>query len=229
MTASTLRLSRPIDPAALATLRAQLAQDERLAWAASPELTELDGDHGDGETRKTRGTFKIEAVAILGGGYVTIGACVLAARSGQWLWLTVPIAVLLLGLLGVFIASRIKARARRAIEGTVYGLTTRRAMIVRTFPALAVETLPIEAIDDIDLMAPGTDSSSTESLDVADLALRAASGADGLVFRDVFEPVRARNQLLGVVRDPQATEQQIAASEAYAKQMRQLVMRNARG
>jgi hypothetical protein len=209
MSTRSRSISDPLTPALLDALRAQLIPDERLAWAASPEPLAF--------KRPTRGMGKLDAVAILGGGYVAVGSSVAAVGTGQWLWLSVPIALLVLGVLGYFVARWIRVRAQNSLAGTVYGLTTRRALIVQTYPALAVRALPIDAITDvIPIDARGN---------FADLCLRTSSGSADLVFRGLAEPERARAQLMRVIRDPQATDQEIAASEAYAMAMHRLVVR----
>jgi hypothetical protein len=198
-------ISDPVSPALLDALRAQLTGGERLAWAASPEPLAFE--------RKTRGPGTWDGVAILGGGYVTLGSGVAALITGHWLWLAGPVSVFVLSALGYFAASRAKARARSSLAGTVYGLTTRRALIVRTYPVFAVQEFPIHAITDVTLLDPRGD--------FADLCLR-ASAADGLRFRGLSEPERARAQLTRVIGDPQAAEREIAASEAYSMAMHQL-------
>ncbi|HKU41637.1 MAG TPA: hypothetical protein VJR89_25945, partial [Polyangiales bacterium] len=180
--------SDPLTPALLDTLRAQLAAGERLAWAASPEPAAFEG-----RREKTW-----DAAVILGGGYATIGACVMALRTEHWWWLSVPLA--LFAAYGV--VRWIKARTRRRRAGTAYAVTTRRALIVHTYPALAVHAVPIQTLADVTLRDPRKA--------FADLGLRTAAGADALVFRGILEPERARNQLLRVIRDPQAAEQEIA-------------------
>jgi hypothetical protein len=197
----------PLSPALLEALRAQIGPGERLAWAARPEPAAF-------ERNEKRGIGKWETGAILGGGYALLGSGAVALRTGQWLWLSIPIALVALGGLGYFVASRIKARAQRSLAGTVYGFTTRRALLVRTYPALAVRAVPIEAITDITL--------TDERGDFADLCFRTTDTQEDLVFRGLPEAERSRTQLLRVVRDPQATDQEIAASEAYAAAMHQM-------
>ena len=123
----------------------------------------------------------------------------------------------MLGVLGFLVKRWIEQRARRSVEGTVYGLTTRRALIVNTYPALVVEALPIDAISDLTV--------SDVRGDVGDLCLRTAQRPTPLVFRGLAEPERARTQLLRVIRDPLAAEQEVAAAEAYAMQMQRLMVR----
>jgi hypothetical protein len=204
-------ISDPLTPALLDALRAQLTQGERLAWAASPEPSAFE--------RTTRGIGKWDAAAILGGGYATLGSCVVTLRTGQWLWLSVPISLFLFGGLGHFVARWVRTRARRSLAGTVYGLTTRRALIVHTYPALAVHALQIDAISDVTVL--------DARADFADLHLRTPSAAAELVFRGLPEPEDARARLMHVIRDPQATDREIAAAEAYASAMRQLMVRSA--
>jgi hypothetical protein len=149
---------------------------------------------------------------------MTLGACIAGVRTGQWLWLSVPIALLVCGILGYLVASRIKAQARSAVVGTVYGLTTRRALIMHTYPALTIQARPVDTITDVTII--------NNSGDFADLSLAAASASPGLIFRGVLGPERARAQLMRVIRDPQATDQELAASEAYALAMHQLMQRS---
>ena len=179
----------------------------------------IDGDAFEPTERRKA---KWDAVVILGGGYVTLGACVMALRSGTWLWLSIPIGLLSIGALWYLVASRIKARARRALAGTVYALTTQRALVVRTYPALTVQALPIETIEDISVI------NKHPRADLADLGLVAAADSQGFVFRGIAEPESARMQLLRVIRDPGSTERELAASEAYAMAMRQLMVRPVR-
>jgi hypothetical protein len=155
-----------------------------------------------------------DALAILGGGYAVIGATVMTFRSGNGLWMLGPMSLVLLGVLVYLAGERLEARRRRGVEGTVYVLTTLRALILHTYPKLSVHPFPIEAIADVALMEQGRD--------FADLSLNTASGAAGLVFRGVPDPESAREQLLRVVRDPGATDRQIAASERYMMAMRQI-------
>jgi hypothetical protein len=185
-------------------LRAQLAEGERLAWASAPEADLL-------LAPKPPGVGKWDALVIVGGGYAVIGTAVMIVRTGHWSWLALPLALLVLGAAVYAIERWLEARKQKRVEGTVYGLTTRRALVLETFPALKFEALPISEISDIAL---GADLG-----DVADITLQPA----GMMFRAVAEPERARNQLLRVIRDPAETEREIAASEAYALQMQKLV------
>lgn len=207
--ATRSRIPEPVKPALLAALRAQLAQGEHLVWAESPGPVPIDPEQP--------GLSKMESVGIVGGGYALLGSCVLALVTGQWLWLSVPIALLALGLAWFAVARWIKLRATKSAEGTIYGFTTRRALIVRTYPALAVRELPVAAITDV--------SAGDERDDSTDLVLRAATASETFVFERVFEPQQARTQIMRVMRDPQGAEEQIAASEAYASQMKQLMVR----
>lgn len=201
----------PLTPALLAALRAQLASDERLAWAASPEPAAF--------ARKSRGVGKRDAVAILGGGYATIAAVVMALRTGHWLWLSVPLSLVACGVAWFLTARWIQVRARKSRAGTAYALTTRRALILETHPSRAVQALPLEEITDVRLQ--------NERGAFADLWLctTTTSSSAGLVLRGIAEPERARTQLLRVIRDPQATEQEIAAAEAYSMAMSRLMPR----
>lgn len=205
--------SEPVKPALLAALRAQLAEGERLAWAESPEPAAFEPED------KPRGVGKWEALVILGGGYATLSAALMAVRSGRWLWLSIPLALVVLGVAGFFGQRALKARARRAIEGRVYGLTTRRALILDTYPKLAVQALSLDAISDVKILA--------HHGAFADIGFEQAQGTAQLMFRAIEEPERVRRQLLHVIRDPQGSEQQILAAEAYAQQMQQLMQRSA--
>jgi hypothetical protein len=207
--ATRSRIPEPVKPALLAALRAQLAQGEHLVWAESPGPEPIDPEKP--------GLSKMESVGIVGGGYALLGSCVLAVITGQWLWLSVPIALLAVGLASFAIARWMKARATKSTEGTIYGFTTRRALIVRTYPALAVRQLPVAAITDVAVSEDRDDST--------DLVLQAATASETLVFERVFESQHARTQIMRVMRDPQGAEEQIAASEAYALQMKQLMVR----
>lgn len=210
MSSRSSSMSDPLTPALLAKLRAQLERGEHLTWAASPEPLAFE--------RRTRGIGKRDAAVILGGGYAVIGACVMALRTAQWLWLGVPLALFAIGGVGYAIARWTKARARSARAGTVYGLTTRRALIVHTYPALAVRALAIGAITDVAVR--------DERGPFADLCLRNASATSELVFQGLPEAERARSELLRVIRDPQAAEREIAAAEAYSSMMHQLAARS---
>ena len=64
-----------MSPALVDAVRAQLAQDERLAWAATPEPRAF--------ARKPRAGGMRDAALILGGGYAAIGSCVAALRTGR--------------------------------------------------------------------------------------------------------------------------------------------------
>jgi hypothetical protein len=193
-----------VSPHLLAFARAQLTEAERIAWAMCPEPAACPPK----ARRKGLG-----AVVILGGGYATLGAIWTALRSGNWLWLTVPLGLLLLGALAYLVVRRLEARRIRTLEGTVYVLTTRRALVVNTYPALSVQTLSIASISDVTL--------SDARGPFADLSLSSAPGLASMVFRGIFEPEQARTQLLRVVRDPSGTDRQIADSERYLMAMRQ--------
>lgn len=197
-------IAQPLRPALIVALRAQLAQGERLAWAAAPEADLL-------LASPPRGVGKWDALAILGGGYAVIGAAVMGVRTGRWSWLAIPLMLLVLGAAAYLLERWLKARKGKRVEGTVYGLTTRRALILETYPALKLTAQPIGAISEVAL---GEDLG-----DVADITLQPA----GMLFRAVAEPERARNQLVRVIRDPAETEREIAASEEYALQMQKLV------
>lgn len=202
--------SDPLTPQLLHQLRAQLAPAERLAWAACPEPRAFEPS--------TRSQLKGDALAIVGGGYALIGAGVLIYRTGHWSWLAIPISLLAFGLLTHLARRRIEARQQRALAGTVYALSTRRALIVRTYPELKIEAIAIEAIQEI-LVVNRHDRGA-----FADLQLTAA-----FTFQGVPEPDGARKALMQVIRDPGATDEQLAAAEAYAKAMRQLTMRPSPG
>jgi Bacterial PH domain len=198
--------SAPLSTALLKTVRAQLQEGERLAWAASPEPAAFE--------RESKARGKWDAAVILGGGYATLAACVVAFRTEQWLWLFVPLVVVLIGGVMLLLASRLKARARRTLEGTVYGLTTRRALIVQTYPAFNLRSLPIDSITDVTL--------SNARDEFADLCLQTAAGPAELEFRGLPDAERTRTQLLRVVREPQVVDQEIAAAEAFSMAMHQM-------
>lgn len=197
-----------VSPELLGAVRGQLTQGERLAWAMCPEPAAF-------EPKKRRRGW--DAAVILGGGYATIGAIVMTVRSGHWLWLTLPLPLLLLGGLAYGVARWRRARKRLTVEGTVYVCTTRRALIVNTYPAVSVQALPIASIADIAL--------SNQRRGLGDLSLGSAEGAANMVFRGVFDPELSRTQLLRVIRDPEGTDRQIAASEQYRIAMSRLVNR----
>lgn len=198
-----------VAPEVLPILRAQLKEGEGVAWGMSGEPAAFLPE----ERRK--GFW--DAVAILGGGYAAIGSAVATFRSGQWLWMLLPLSLVVLGVLVYFAVERYKARERKRIEGTVYALTTRRVLTVRTFPSLTVQALPIEAITDVAI------ENVREVF--GDLVLTTGAASTGMVFRGVFEPEEARTAMLKIIRDPGALEQQIAASERYMIAMRQLAGR----
>lgn len=207
MAARSRKISEPVKPALLAALRAQLEQGEHLAWAACPEPP----------SERESGSRKLDAIVIVGGGYALIGACVMAFRSGQWLWLSLPVGLVALGLAIYSVVHAMKTRARKSIEGTVYGFTTRRALLVRTYPVLSVRALPIDSIASVSVRDVHDD--------VGDVCLQ-SSGSEPCVFERVLEAEGARTQIERVMRDPKATEEQIAAAETYALQMRQLMVRS---
>lgn len=197
--------TEPVAPELIAALRAQLAEGERLAWAVSPEPLAF---------KRAGGTAKWERLAILGGGYLTLGSTVAALATGRFWWFALPATLLVVGVGAYLISSWIKARAQRSLEGTVYALTTRRALILHAYPAPVFKVLPIETITDVIL----TEARAS----YADLTLCTATAPAALEFRGLPEPERNRAQLLRVIRDPQAAEQEIAASEAYSMAMHQL-------
>jgi hypothetical protein len=194
-----------VSPALLAALRAQLTPGERIAWAESPEPLAF---------KRPGDKAKWDRVVILGGGYATLGSTVAALGTGRWWLLAVPISLLVLGVIAYLTSNWIEARAQRTLEGTLYGLTTRRALILQTYPAPTLKVLPIETITDVTL----TEARAS----FADLTLSTATAPAALVFRGLPEPERTRTQLMRVIRDPQAAEQEIAASEAYSMAMHQL-------
>lgn len=197
----------PLTPELIAALRAQMAPDERLAWAASPEPAAF--------PRKLRGAGKRDAIAILGGGYATIGAVVMVLKTGHWLWLSVPLSLFACGVVWFLAVRWIQARVRKTRAGTAYALTTRRALILQTYPRRAVQALPLAELTDVTLHdARGA---------FADLCLSTASSSAGIVFAGVAEPEKARKQLLRVIRDPQGTEREIAEAEAYSMAMSRLM------
>jgi hypothetical protein len=198
-----------VSPELLPILRAQLKEGEGVAWAMSGEPAAFVPE------KRRKGIW--DAVAILGGGYAAVGAAVASFRSGQWLWMLLPLSLVLLGVFTYFVVERIKARERKRVEGTVYALTTRRALTIRTFPTLTVQALPIESITDIVL--------DNVRRAFGDLTLTTSAANTGMVFRGVFEPAQARTQMLKVLREPAALEQQIAASERYMMAMHQLAGR----
>lgn len=201
-------ICEPVKPALLAALRAQLGEGERLAWAASPQA--------ESAAPEEPGAGKLEATAILVGGYATLGACVMGVVQGRWWWLLVPLVMLALGVL-VYLSSRwIAARAELVRAGTVYAFTTRRALILQTYPKLHVQALALAAISDVSVI--------DERAAWPSLQLHASPS---LIFQRIPEPERARSQLLRMLRDPQAAEQEMAAAEAYALQMRELMVRSA--
>lgn len=195
-----------VSPELLPIVRAQLREGERLAWATSPEPAAF--------VPKARRKGIWDAVAILGGGYAAIGSGVMAFRHGQWLWMLLPLTLLLLGVFVYLAVERIKARERRRLEGTVYALTTQRALLVRSYPSLTVQAIGIADITDVLVEAARPP--------FADLIVTTSSESTGLAFRGIFEPESARTQMLRVIADPGAAEQQIAASERYMMAMRQL-------
>jgi hypothetical protein len=195
-----------VSPELLPVVRAQLKEGERLAWGMSPEPAAF--------VPKARRKGAWDAVAILGGGYAAIGSSVMAFRSGQGLWMLLPLSLVLLGVSVYLTTERLKARDRRRLEGTVYALTTRRALIVQTYPRVSVQALPIAEITDVTL--------ADARQQFADLTLTTNAASTGLVFRGIFAPESARSQLLAVIRDPGLAEQQIAASERYMMAMRQI-------
>jgi hypothetical protein len=100
------------------------------------------------------------------------------------------------------------------LEGTVYGLTTRRALIVQTYPAFNLRAMSIESITDVTLGNPRDE--------FADLCLQTAAGPAELAFRGLPDAERTCAQLQRVVREPQVVDQEIAAAEAYSMAMHQM-------
>jgi len=198
-----------VSPELLPILRAQLKEGEGVAWAMSGEPAAFVIE------RRRKGIW--DAVAILGGGYAAVGSAVATFRSGQWLWMLLPLSLLLLGVFTYFVVERVKAREQKRIEGTVYALTTRRALLIHTFPALTVQALPIDQITDIAV------ANVREVF--GDLTLTTSAASTGMVFRGVFEPESARTHMLNMLRNPSAAEQQISASERYMMAMRQFAGR----
>jgi hypothetical protein len=200
-----------VSPQLLPILRAQLKEGEGVAWGMSGDPAAFEPE----ERRK--GLW--DAVAILGGGYAAVGSAVATFRSGQWWWMLLPLSLVVLGVLAYFLVERIKAREEERVVGTIYALSTRRALIVRTVPTLTVQALPIEAITDITV--------DKQRKGFGDLTIITSVASTGLVFRGAPEPEEARTHMLKMLRDPGAAEQQIAASERYMLQM-QLLARRAR-
>jgi hypothetical protein len=200
-------LCEPVKPALLAALRAQLEAGERLAWAASPQAAT--------PAKEAPGAGKLEMAAILVGGYAMLGSGVMAVVQGRWSWLLVPAVLLALGVFAHLVARWLEARVESARVGTVFGFTTRRALVVQTYPKLHVRALALEAITDVAVIEQEDEWPS--------LRLHARSS---LVFERIPEPERARAQLQRMMRDPKAAEQEMAAAETYATQMRQLMVRS---
>jgi hypothetical protein len=198
-----------VSSALIHSVRAQLQQDERLAWAMCPEPLAFE--------RPAVRRKGLDALVILGGGYATLASIWMALRHGNAFWLAVPISIVLVGILVYLLAQRRKARGVRILENTVFVLTTRRALIVRMFPRGSVHALPIESITDVTLSDPRREC--------ADLNLVTAESPAGLVFAGVHDPERARTHLMSVIRDPGAADREIAASARYMAAMQQLVRR----
>lgn len=118
-------------------------------------------------------------------------------------------------MLAYYAVRTLRDRGRKTIAGTVYGFTTRRALILQTYPVPKLQELPIAAIEDVSIVE-GHD-------DRADLKLQTTDPSKSLVLLRIADPQRARAQLLRVIGDPAGTGQELAAGEAYALQMRQVL------
>ena len=210
--APRMRFTDPMKPELIAGLRMQLGDGELLMWATSP-VPPLEHD--------PLRPGKIDAAAILGGGYLTVGACVLAVRSGQWLWMLVPLTLLALGLLWFYVTRRRKARRKQFEAWTAYALTTRRALLMYAYPELDLRALELSTITDV--------SVSNIRDDYGDLTFQTASSPAALVFPRVSEPETAREHFMRAISDPAQAEEQTRAAEAYAMQMQELVRRSRGG
>ena len=136
----------------------------------------------------------------------------MALRSADFRWLLIPVAMLLVVVAAYGVSWWRRARERRTLEGTVYVLTTRRALTLHTYPALRVQEVPLDTIADVAV--------TSRQQDLGDVSFSAkSSAAPLLVFRGVFEPERARKQMLKVLGDPGAADREIANSEAYLQAM----------
>jgi hypothetical protein len=193
-----------VAPNLLPIVRAQLAEEERLAWAETPEPVAFEP--------VARRKSKWDALAILGGGYATVGSIWMALRNAQWFWLIVPIVLVALGVLVYLASERRKANQLRSIEGTVYVLSTRRVLVLQTFPAFSLQQeLAVASITDVSV--GGTRAG------FSDIKLTSDKGV--LVFRGLSDAERAHKQIARIVKDPATAEQEIAASERYMQAMRQ--------
>jgi hypothetical protein len=196
-----------VSPELLAVVRAQRKQDERIAWAMCP-----DPEAFAPSEKSLKRSKRWDAVAILGGGYAALAAGAMTIRSGDFRWLLIPLALFLLIMSAYAVVWWRRARDQRAIEGTVYVLTTRRAMTVHAYPKVNVQEIPIEPIADV-VITP-------MPYELADLTFTAKeSGAPLMVFRGVSEADRARKQIMKVLGDPHAADREIANSEAYLQAM----------
>jgi hypothetical protein len=196
-----------VSPELLAVVRAQRKEDERIAWAMCPDPEAFAPSEKSSKRAK-----RWDATAILGGGYAGLAAGAMTIRSGDFRWLLIPLALFLLVMGAYAVVWWRRARERRTIEGTVYVLTTRRAMILQTYPAVRFREISIDSIADVAL--------TNQQYELADLEFTAkTSGAPLMVFRGVSEPERARKQIMKVLGDPGAADREIANSEAYLQAM----------
>jgi hypothetical protein len=197
-----------VSPELLAIVRAQRKEDERIAWAMCPDPEAFAASEKSLKRAKRR-----DATAILAAGYTSLGAGAMALRSADPRWLLIPVAILLIVVAAYGVSGWRRARERRALKGTVYVLTTRRALTLHTYPALRVQEVPLDTIADVAV--------TSQQQDLGDVSFTAKSSAAAplLVFRGVFEPERARKQMLKVLGDPGAADREIANSEAYLQAM----------
>lgn len=196
-----------VSPELLSVVRAQRKEDERIAWAMCPDPEVF------APSEKTQKRAKRwDATAILGGGYAALGAGAMTIRSGDFRWLLIPVAVLLVVVVAYGVAWWRRARRQRAIEGIVYVVTTRRALTLHTYPAVQVQDAPLDTIADISVSNP--------LYELGDLVFTdKASGAASMVFRGVYEPERAQKQIMKVLGDPGRADRELANSEAYLQAM----------
>lgn len=196
-----------VSPELLAVVRAQRKEDERIAWAMCP-----DPEAFAPSEKSLKRAKRWDATAILGGGYTALAAGAMTLRSGDFRWLFIPAALLLIVVVAYGIAWWRRARERSAIEGTVYVLTTRRALTLHTYPKLQVQEFALDAIADVVV--------TSQQHDLGEVSfLSKSTAAPLMVFRGVYEPERARKQMLKVLGDPGAAAREIANSEAYMQAM----------
>jgi hypothetical protein len=177
-------------PALEEALRSSIPEGERIIWTGKPSIT-----HAVELQSKSRW----QRVAILGGGYSVVGACVALWLTGDLRWLALPIAALGICAAGLWSEHRRSARVANVLAHTAYALTTRHAVVVQTQPSVQKRTIALTGVEQVSIpsVRPG----------LGDIIFQAEDGQH-LVFSDIEDPASVEELIDGVKATPEAFERQ---------------------